>query len=91
MTTTRSARTAVNQHILTLSCPERPGIVHAVTSFLVGEGCDITEHQQFDDTDNGVHDAGAGRAVEGEDVLVAVGACAACGGHGRCLLSIRRR
>ncbi|MFZ3562300.1 formyltetrahydrofolate deformylase [Streptomyces sp. BH055] len=53
MTTTRSARTAVNQHILTLSCPERPGIVHAVTSFLVGEGCDITEHQQFDDPDNG--------------------------------------
>ncbi|MFI5662845.1 formyltetrahydrofolate deformylase [Streptomyces sp. NPDC051684] len=53
MTTTRSARTAVNQHILTLNCPQRPGIVHAVTSFLVGEGCDITEHQQFDDTDTG--------------------------------------
>lgn len=34
---------------LTLSCPERAGIVHAVTSFLVGRGCDIVEHQQFDD------------------------------------------
>ncbi|MFI7004907.1 formyltetrahydrofolate deformylase [Streptomyces sp. NPDC050145] len=41
-------------YILTLNCPERPGIVHAVTAFLVGQGCDITEHQQFDDTDNGV-------------------------------------
>ena len=34
---------------LTLNCPERTGIVHAVTSFLVGHGCDIVEHQQFDD------------------------------------------
>ncbi|MCX4835496.1 formyltetrahydrofolate deformylase [Streptomyces sp. NBC_01016] len=52
MTTTRSARTDSDQYILTLNCPARPGIVHAVTAFLVGEGCDITEHQQFDDTDN---------------------------------------
>ncbi len=35
--------------ILTLSCPQRPGIVHAVTAFLFGHGCDIVEHQQFDD------------------------------------------
>lgn len=34
---------------LTLRCPERAGIVHAVTSFLVDRGCDIVEHQQFDD------------------------------------------
>ncbi|MFD9889279.1 formyltetrahydrofolate deformylase [Amycolatopsis sp. NPDC059027] len=34
---------------LTLKCPERSGIVHAVTTFLVGRGCDIVEHQQFDD------------------------------------------
>ncbi|MEU0877468.1 formyltetrahydrofolate deformylase [Lentzea sp. NPDC005914] len=34
---------------LTLNCPERAGIVHAVTSFLVGHGCDIVQHQQFDD------------------------------------------
>ncbi len=34
---------------LTLSCQERPGIVHAVTSFLFQHGCDIVEHQQFDD------------------------------------------
>jgi formyltetrahydrofolate deformylase len=35
--------------ILTLSCPQRPGIVHAVTAFLFEQGCDIVEHQQFDD------------------------------------------
>jgi formyltetrahydrofolate deformylase len=34
---------------LTLSCPERPGIVHAVSSYLFEHGCDIVEHQQFDD------------------------------------------
>ena len=38
-----------NTFILTLSCPQRPGIVHAVTAFLFGHGCDIVEHQQFDD------------------------------------------
>src|SRR5690348_3946657 len=35
--------------ILTLRCPERPGIVHAVTAFLFSHGCDIVEHRQFDD------------------------------------------
>ena len=35
--------------ILTLSCPQRAGIVHAETAFLVEHGCDIVEHQQFDD------------------------------------------
>ena len=35
---------------LTLSCPQRPGIVHAVSSFLFSRHCDIAEHQQFDDT-----------------------------------------
>ncbi len=36
-------------YVLTLSCPERPGIVHAVTSFLDEGGFDILEHQQVDD------------------------------------------
>src|SRR6478752_10154951 len=39
--------------VLTLSCPEHPGIVHAVTTVLNDHGCDITEHQQFDDPMNG--------------------------------------
>ncbi|MEU1518765.1 ACT domain-containing protein, partial [Streptomyces sp. NPDC005811] len=49
-----TAMTAMsNRFVLTLSCPERPGIVNAVTGFLVRHGCDITEHQQFDDPDHG--------------------------------------
>jgi formyltetrahydrofolate deformylase len=39
---------AVN-FVLTLACPERPGIVRAVTAFLADRGFDIVEHQQFDD------------------------------------------
>ena len=39
--------------VLTLSCPQRAGIVHAVSSFLVERGFDITEHQQFDDAAEG--------------------------------------
>jgi formyltetrahydrofolate deformylase len=34
---------------LTLSCPQRPGIVRAVSSYLFEQNCDIVEHQQFDD------------------------------------------
>ncbi|MFR9728017.1 formyltetrahydrofolate deformylase [Saccharopolyspora sp. MS10] len=34
---------------LTLSCPNRSGIVHAVSSFLLRRGCDISEYRQFDD------------------------------------------
>lgn len=36
--------------VLTLTCPERPGIVQAVTSFLLRHGLDIVEHHQFDDS-----------------------------------------
>lgn len=35
--------------VLTLSCPDKPGIVRAVTGFLDDAGFDIAEHQQFDD------------------------------------------
>jgi formyltetrahydrofolate deformylase len=38
---------------LTVTCAQRPGIVHAVSSFLLQENCDISEHKQFDDTQNG--------------------------------------
>ena len=38
---------------LTLTCGQRPGIVHAVSSFLLQQNCDISEHKQFDDTENG--------------------------------------
>ncbi|WP_328842756.1 formyltetrahydrofolate deformylase [Streptomyces sp. NBC_00258] len=35
---------------LTLSCPNRTGIVHAVSGYLLKYGCDIGQHQQFDDS-----------------------------------------
>ncbi|MBU4337630.1 MAG: ACT domain-containing protein, partial [Actinobacteria bacterium] len=33
------------QRVLTLSCPDRPGIVHAVTGALAEQGGNITESQ----------------------------------------------
>lgn len=38
--------------ILTLSCPNRPGIVAAISQQLYELGANITEAQQFDDTDS---------------------------------------
>jgi formyltetrahydrofolate deformylase len=35
--------------VLTIVCPDRPGIVHAVTGFLVESSGNILESQQFDD------------------------------------------
>ena len=35
--------------MLILSCPDRPGIVHAVSGFLVEHGGNILESQQFND------------------------------------------
>jgi formyltetrahydrofolate deformylase len=35
--------------VLTLSCPDQPGIVLAVSRFLAEQGCTITESQQFRD------------------------------------------
>jgi formyltetrahydrofolate deformylase len=37
------------EFILTLDCPDRPGIVHAVTSFLMRHDGNIMESQQFGD------------------------------------------
>ena len=41
-------------HILTLSCPDRPGIVHAVSGFLLERGCNIEEAGQYNDHDTGL-------------------------------------
>jgi formyltetrahydrofolate deformylase len=38
-----------HEYILTLSCPDTPGLVYAVSSFLVQESANIRESQQFDD------------------------------------------
>jgi formyltetrahydrofolate deformylase len=39
--------------ILTLSCPDRPGIVSSVSSLLFEAGCNILDAQQFDDLETG--------------------------------------
>ncbi len=36
-------------YVLVLTCPDRPGVVHAVSGFLVGYGGNIVESQQFGD------------------------------------------
>ena len=42
------------QYVLTLSCPDKRGIVHAVASFLMMTGCNIVDSQQFGDRDTGL-------------------------------------
>jgi formyltetrahydrofolate deformylase len=42
-----------SQFILTVSCPDRPGIVHCVSGFLVTLGANILEAAQFDDVSTG--------------------------------------
>ena len=46
--TARSASSAPT-FVLTLLCPDRPGLVHAVTGLLVEQHANILESQQFDD------------------------------------------
>jgi formyltetrahydrofolate deformylase len=41
-------------YILTLSCPDRPGIVHAVSGFLFERGGNIEEAAQYNDHDTGL-------------------------------------
>ncbi|WP_418908476.1 formyltetrahydrofolate deformylase [Glutamicibacter endophyticus] len=41
-----------NQYIVTLSCQDRPGIVHAISGGLLGAGCNITESQQYESPDS---------------------------------------
>ena len=44
-----TAATRKAEFVLTRSCPDKPGIVRAVTTFLADRGFDIVEHKQFDD------------------------------------------
>jgi formyltetrahydrofolate deformylase len=43
----------MSQYVLTLSCPDRPGIVAAVSGALAERGCNIVESQQFGDPSTG--------------------------------------
>ena len=42
-----------NDHILTLSCPDRTGIVYRVSGLLFELGCNILDSQQFGDDETG--------------------------------------
>ncbi len=44
---------APSSYSLTLSCPDRPGIVHGVSGALVAAGANITESQQYGSPDTG--------------------------------------
>jgi formyltetrahydrofolate deformylase len=45
--------TAATAYVLSLSCPDRPGIVHAVSGLLADHGGNIVESQQFGAEDTG--------------------------------------
>ena len=51
---TSSPRIPVSDYVLTLSCPDRPGIVRAVASFIAEHDCNIVESQQFGDRAGGI-------------------------------------
>ena len=40
-------------HVLTVDCVESPGIVHAISGFLLGHGCDILDIKQYGDKGEG--------------------------------------
>ena len=43
-----------HQYVLTLSCPDLPGIVATVSTFLFDNGQNIVDAQQFDDSETGL-------------------------------------
>ena len=45
---------ATTRHILTLACPDRPGIVHAVSAGLLDVDGNIVENAQFSEPDTGI-------------------------------------
>ncbi|REF35168.1 formyltetrahydrofolate deformylase [Thermasporomyces composti] len=47
------ASSSGQEYVLTLSCMDRLGIVHAVSGFLAERGCNIVDSQQFSDPING--------------------------------------
>src|SRR5882757_5542400 len=48
-TSSLDKRNAPTGYVLTVSCPDRPGIVFALTDFLLSHDCTIVECQQFID------------------------------------------
>jgi formyltetrahydrofolate deformylase len=44
-----TTRTPGAEYVLTVSCPDRPGLIHAVSGFLVDHNANVIESKQFDD------------------------------------------
>ncbi len=67
-----------HDYILTLSCPDRPGIVFRVSGLLYETGCNILDAQQYGDEESGrfflrVHfDLGSGAGIESVQQAMAV-------------------
>lgn len=64
------------EHVLTLDCPETPGIVHAVSGFLLEQGADIIDNKQFGERSEGhffmrVHFASVGDASTADTLRTA--------------------
>jgi formyltetrahydrofolate deformylase len=57
-----------HEYILTLSCPDAPGLVYAVSSFLVQQAANIRESQQFDDALTGRFFMRVRFSLDGSDV-----------------------
>uniref|UniRef100_UPI0021085263 formyltetrahydrofolate deformylase n=1 Tax=Pseudarthrobacter sulfonivorans TaxID=121292 RepID=UPI0021085263 len=49
--TSSAPETTTVEHVLTLDCAETPGIVYAVSGFLLEHGCDILDNKQFGERD----------------------------------------
>ncbi|MFJ6312017.1 formyltetrahydrofolate deformylase [Pseudarthrobacter oxydans] len=76
--TSLSAPLTSVEHVLTLDCSESPGIVHAVSGFLLEHGCDIIDNQQFGERSEGhffmrVHFASDGDASTADTLRAAFG------------------
>jgi formyltetrahydrofolate deformylase len=50
----RATASSADQYVLILSCPDKQGIVHAVSSYLFMTCCNIEDSQQFGDHDTGL-------------------------------------
>jgi len=82
------------EYVLTLSCPDRPGIVAAVAGALARLGCNIGDSQQFADPDTGLFFMRVqvqGRGAEYDTVREAVAAAVAPFGMTWALYDLRRR
>jgi formyltetrahydrofolate deformylase len=61
---TTSTVEALGDYVLTLSCIDQPGIVHAVTTFLIENDGNIRESQQFGDRESGHFFMRTGQATD---------------------------